>query len=105
MCGKITFTPYTKEERDALIEACGLTDRQKEVFVTRAQTDSLIATAQRLHISPETVKRESRRVQIRSTASEQDSDDKRNVLSRPTKHRNDKTRRVKTFRVLFCALN
>lgn len=63
MCGKITFTPYTKEERDALIEACGLTDRQKEVFVTRAQTDSLIATAQRLHISPETVKRESRRVQ------------------------------------------
>lgn len=35
----------------------------KEVFVTRAQTDSLIATAQRLHISPETVKRESRRVQ------------------------------------------
>ena len=57
MCGKITFTPYTKEERDALIEACGLTDRQKEVFVTRAQTDSLIATAQRLHISPETVKR------------------------------------------------
>lgn len=63
MCGKITFTPYTKEERDALIEACSLTDRQKEVFVTRAQTDSLIATAQRLHISPETVKRESRRVQ------------------------------------------
>ena len=63
MCGKITFTPYTREERDALIEACGLTDRQKEVFVTRAQTDSLIATAQRLHISPETVKRESRRVQ------------------------------------------
>lgn len=63
MCGKITFTPYTKEERDALIEACGLTDRQKEVFVTRAQTDSLIATAQRLHISPETVKRESRKVQ------------------------------------------
>ena len=63
MCGKITFTPYTKEERDALIEACGLTDRQKEVFITRAQTDSLIATAQRLHISPETVKRESRRVQ------------------------------------------
>lgn len=63
MCGKITFTPYTKDERDALIEACGLTDRQKEVFVTRAQTDSLIATAQRLHISPETVKRESRRVQ------------------------------------------
>lgn len=63
MCGKITFTPYTKEERDALIEACGLTDRQREVFVTRAQTDSLIATAQRLHISPETVKRESRRVQ------------------------------------------
>jgi DNA-binding CsgD family transcriptional regulator len=63
VCGKITFTPYTKEERDALIEACGLTDRQKEVFVTRAQTDSLIATAQRLHISPETVKRESRRVQ------------------------------------------
>lgn len=63
MCGKITFPPYTKEERDALIEACGLTDRQKEVFVTRAQTDSLIATAQRLHISPETVKRESRRVQ------------------------------------------
>lgn len=63
MCGKITFTPYTKEERDALIEACGLTDRQKEVFVTRAQTDNLIATAQRLHISPETVKRESRRVQ------------------------------------------
>ena len=63
MCGKITFTPYTREERDAMIEACGLTDRQKEVFVTRAQTDSLIATAQRLHISPETVKRESRRVQ------------------------------------------
>lgn len=63
MCGKITFTPYTREERDALIEACGLTDRQKEVFITRAQTDSLIATAQRLHISPETVKRESRRVQ------------------------------------------
>lgn len=63
MCGKITFTEYTKEERDELIQACGLTDRQKEVFLTRAQTDNLIATAQRLHISPETVKRESRRVQ------------------------------------------
>ena len=63
MCGKITFTGYTKEERDALIQACALTDRQREVFVTRAQTDNLIATAQRLHISPETVKRESRRVQ------------------------------------------
>lgn len=63
MCGKITFTEYTKEERDELIQACGLTDRQKEVFLTRAQTDNLIATAERLHISPETVKRESRRVQ------------------------------------------
>ena len=63
MCGKITFTGYTKEERDELIQACGLTDRQREVFVTRAQTDNLIATAQRLHISPETVKRESRKVQ------------------------------------------
>lgn len=63
MCGKITFTGYTKEERDALIQACGLTDRQKEVFLIRAQTDNLIATAERLHISPETVKRESRRVQ------------------------------------------
>lgn len=63
MCGKITFTEYTKEERDELIQACGLTDRQKEVFLTRAQTDNLIATAQRLHISPETVKRESRKVQ------------------------------------------
>lgn len=63
MCGKITFTEYTKEERDELIQACALTDRQKEVFLTRAQTDNLIATAERLHISPETVKRESRRVQ------------------------------------------
>ena len=63
MCGKITFTEYTKEERDELIQAGGLTDRQKEVFLTRAQTDNLIATAERLHISPETVKRESRRVQ------------------------------------------
>ena len=63
MCGKITFTGYTKEERDELIQACGLTDRQKEVFIIRAQTDNLIATAQRLHISPETVKRESRKVQ------------------------------------------
>lgn len=63
MCGKITFAGFTKDERDELIQACGLTDRQTEVFVTRAQTDSLIATAQRLHISPETVKRESRRVQ------------------------------------------
>lgn len=63
MCGKITFTIYTKDERDELIQACGLTDRQREVFVTRAQTDNLIATAQRLHISPETVKRESRKVQ------------------------------------------
>lgn len=63
MCGKITFTEYTKEERDELIQACGLTDRQKEVFLTRAQTDNLIATAERLHISPETVKRESRKVQ------------------------------------------
>lgn len=63
MCGKITFTGYTKEERDALIQACGLTDRQKEVFLIRAQTDNLIATAERLHISPETVKRESRKVQ------------------------------------------
>lgn len=63
MCGKITFTEYTKEERDELIQACALTDRQKEVFIIRAQTDNLIATAQRLHISPETVKRESRRVQ------------------------------------------
>lgn len=63
MCGKITFTEYTKEERDELIQACGLTDRQKEVFLTRAQTDNLIAMAERLHISPETVKRESRKVQ------------------------------------------
>ena len=63
MCGKITFAGYTKDERDELIQACGLTDRQKEVFLTRAQTDNLIATAERLHISPETVKRESRRVQ------------------------------------------
>lgn len=63
MCGKITFTEYTKEERDELIQACGLTDRQKEVFLTRAQTDNLIATAERLHISPETVKRESRKAQ------------------------------------------
>lgn len=63
MCGKITFTEYTKEERDELIQACGLTDRQKEVFLTRAQTDNLIATAERLHISPETVKQESRKVQ------------------------------------------
>lgn len=63
MCGKITFTEYTKEERDELIQACALTDRQKEVFIIRAQTDNLIATAERLHISPETVKRESRRVQ------------------------------------------
>ena len=63
MCGKITFTEYTKEERDELIQACGLTDRQKEVFLTRAKTDNLIATAERLHISPETVKRESRKVQ------------------------------------------
>lgn len=63
MCGKITFTEYTKEERDELIQACGLMDRQKEVFLTRAQTDNLIATAERLHISPETVKRESRKVQ------------------------------------------
>ena len=63
MCGKITFTEYTKEERDELIQECGLTDRQKEVFLTRAQTDNLIATAERLHISPETVKRESRKVQ------------------------------------------
>ena len=46
MCGKITFTEYTKEERDELIQACGLTDRQKEVFLTRAQTDNLIATAE-----------------------------------------------------------
>lgn len=63
MCGKITFTEYTKDERDELIQACALTDRQKEVFIIRAQTDNLIATAERLHISPETVKRESRRVQ------------------------------------------
>lgn len=63
MCGKITFTGYTKDERDELMQACALTDRQKEVFIIRAQTDNLIATAQRLHISPETVKRESRRVQ------------------------------------------
>lgn len=63
MCGKITFTEYTKEERDELIQACGLTDRQKAVFLTRAQTDNLIATAERLHISPKTVKRESRKVQ------------------------------------------
>ena len=63
MCGKITFAQYTKDERDELIQACGLTDRQKEVFLTRAQTDNLIATAERLHISPETVKRESRKVQ------------------------------------------
>ena len=63
MCGKITFADYTKDERDELIQAGGQTDRQREVFVTRAQTDSLIATAQRLHISPETVKRESRKVQ------------------------------------------
>lgn len=63
MCGKITFAQYTKDERDELIQACGLTDRQREVFLTRAQTDNLIATAERLHISPETVKRESRRVQ------------------------------------------
>ncbi len=63
MCGKITFAGYTKDERDELIQACGLTDRQKEVFLTRAKTDNLIATAERLHISPETVKRESRRVQ------------------------------------------
>ena len=63
MCGKITCAGFTKDERDELIQACGLTDRQREVFVTRAQTDNLIATAQRLHISPETVKRESRKVQ------------------------------------------
>ena len=63
MCGKITFAGYTKDERDELIQACGLTDRQKEVFLTRAKTDNLIATAERLHISPETVKRESRKVQ------------------------------------------
>lgn len=63
MCGKITFAQYTKDERDELIQACALTDRQREVFLTRAQTDNLIATAERLHISPETVKRESRRVQ------------------------------------------
>lgn len=63
MCGKIAFSIFTKDERDELIRECGLTDRQREVFLVRAQTDNVIATAGRLHISPETVKRESRRVQ------------------------------------------
>ena len=62
MGGKFDFSSYLKNEREELMDACALTERQRDVFETRARTDSVAATAQKLMVSEATVKRESRRI-------------------------------------------
>ena len=62
MGGKYFFDRYTPAERQALIEECGLTEAEAEVFDARARTDSVIGAQMRTLISDTTVKRRSRSV-------------------------------------------
>ena len=63
MGGRFEFSGFDKEEREDLKEACGMTDREREVFDARAKTGSRIAAAQLLCMSDTTVSRISRSVQ------------------------------------------
>ena len=62
MGGRFEFSGFDKEEREDLKEACGMTDREREVFDARARTGSRIAAAQMLNMSDTTVSRISRSV-------------------------------------------
>ena len=62
MGSKFDFSQFDREEREDLKEACGMTDREREVFEARARTGSRIAAAQALCMSDRTVSRESRRI-------------------------------------------
>lgn len=62
MGGKFEFSGFDREEREDYKIACGMTDRECEVFEARAKTGSRIAAAQMLNMSDTTVSRISRSV-------------------------------------------
>lgn len=62
MGGKYDFASIPPGERAELAEACGLTDDEAQVFDVRARTDSVVATAMRLHMSSRSVKRRSQSI-------------------------------------------
>ena len=62
MGGKYFFDRYTPAERKALIEECGLTQDEADVFDVRARTDRVVGTQMRLSMGESTVKRRSRSI-------------------------------------------
>ena len=62
MGGKYFFDRYTPAERLILIEECGLTQQEAEVFEARARVDSVVGAQMRVMTSDTTIKRRSRAV-------------------------------------------
>lgn len=65
MADRSRLDRYIRSEREEIIEACALSERERAVFEARADGASVVQTSMRLHLSEATVKRDTARVRAK----------------------------------------